>query len=71
MRYRLRTLLILLAIGPPMLAEWWANVQRYLASRQVEIWIDVGGPGAITIFESQISCSFDDDGMNEQADNSD
>jgi hypothetical protein len=29
MRYRLRTLLIVLALGPPSLAGWWISLDRY------------------------------------------
>jgi hypothetical protein len=31
-RYRLRTLLIVLAIGPPVLAGWWLEMSRSTAS---------------------------------------
>jgi hypothetical protein len=38
MRYRLRTLLLLLAIGPPMLAVAWTTWQRWRESRDLEEW---------------------------------
>jgi len=28
MRYRLRTLLIVLALAPPVLAGWWLNISK-------------------------------------------
>jgi hypothetical protein len=44
MRYRLRTLLIVLAIGPPVLA--WASItlQQYVAKPEFIIW-----PGGVII----------------------
>jgi len=63
MCYRLRTLLIVLALGPPALAGAWLVgkpvVDNYLArQRQEDIWIDVGGPG--TIMEFSTKCTFQD-----------
>jgi hypothetical protein len=71
MRFRLRTLMIVLALGPPMLAGTWVGVQRYRAWREVESWTAVGGPGPITIFEFQISCRFDADSRGESLDDPD
>jgi hypothetical protein len=44
MRYRLRTLLIVLAIGPPALAWAFVTFQRYAAKQEVIIW-----PGGVII----------------------
>jgi hypothetical protein len=54
MRYRLRTLLIVLAIGPPLLAGAWLAIARYRAWQTLEVWEDVGGPGIIAPFEGRI-----------------
>jgi hypothetical protein len=67
-RYKLRTLLILLAVGPPMLAgAWWIGQKEIERRRQrsfaelidliqktvrPDSWDDVGGPGDITSFGS-------------------
>ncbi len=72
MRYRLRTLLVLMAFGPPMLAgAWWAwprvaesprnpslddLIALILAVKLPDSWDDVGGPGAIDEFRP--ICSF-------------
>lgn len=63
MRYRLRTLLIVLAVGPPALAGAWLVgkpiVANYLAQqRQKDVWIDFGGPE--TIIEFSTKCTFQD-----------
>jgi hypothetical protein len=63
MRYRLRSLLILLGIAPPLLAAGWfvgsVAVSNYLARRDRDgEWINVGGLGSIAGFEMNISCSF-------------
>jgi len=50
-RYKLRTLLILLALGPPMIAGAWLAIERYRAWRHREVWEDVAGPGTIFSFE--------------------
>ena len=76
MRYRLRTLLILLAVEPPMLAGgWWTRqkmIERYRqwhfdeltqliqATIKPESWDDIGGPGSIDSFGCTISCTFED-----------
>lgn len=51
MKYRLRTLLIVLAIGPPVLAGGWPVVERFWNSRRVETWEDVAGPGMIFSYD--------------------
>src|SRR3954454_6713132 len=72
MRYRLRTLFILLALGPPIIAGiWWAwpkiveppkkpsfddLIALILAAKYPDSWDDVGGPGAIDSFRP--ICSF-------------
>jgi len=58
MQYRLRTLLIVLAIGPPLLAEAWSVGAKALADYQARnslvVWEDVGGPGVICIYDGSI-----------------
>jgi len=72
MRYRLRTLMILLALGPPILAGvWWAwpkvvespkkpgfddLIALIVATKFPDSWDDVGGPGAIDSFSCSIRC---------------
>jgi hypothetical protein len=51
-RYRLRTLLIVLGIGPPLLA-WGCVVGASIMAKvraQDDEWIEVGGPGIIAEF---------------------
>ena len=50
MRYRLRTLLILLAIGPPMLAIGYWRWAEYRAAEEREIAGHFNGPGSRHIF---------------------
>jgi hypothetical protein len=59
MQYRLRTLLILLAIGPPILAVGWSAIERYRAWQRAQEWKEVPGPGSVSFFGS-INCFFDD-----------
>ena len=63
-RYSLRTLLILLAIGPPLVAGTWLVGSRalanYRARRNAVVWEDVGGVVSIQ-FETEIRCYFNDD----------
>ena len=58
MRFRLRTLLIVLALGPPVLAGAWTfgakAVAEYRARQSVVIWEDVGGPGAVVIYDGTL-----------------
>ena len=57
MRYRLRTLLIFLAIAPPLMAGAWTAARRIIANyftAEVIIWEDVAGPGAIEIFSGTL-----------------
>jgi hypothetical protein len=61
MRYRLRTLMVLLAVGPPLFAGSWCGAVRWQEWQQRETWEDVGGPGAIGVFQS-IGCFFDEEG---------
>jgi len=65
MRYRLRTLLILMALGPPILAGAWWTRQRIIEQRRrsefdrlielisssvrPNVWEDVGGTEAIDV----------------------
>jgi len=69
MRFRLRTLLILMAVGPPLLAGmWWAwpraiesyrkpSFHELIALIQSTIhtdsWDHIGGPGSIDEFQSR------------------
>src|SRR5438477_10738376 len=71
MRYRLSTLMMLLAVGPPMLAGAWMGYQKIAehyresefdklieliqATVKPESWDDVGGPGAIDSFSGNLS----------------
>jgi len=61
MRYRLRTLLIVAAIGPPVLAGGfyllrWLALYLWLVSQPQGIksisWDDVGGPGKIDDYQA-------------------
>jgi hypothetical protein len=56
MRYRLRTLLIVLALARPLLGGAWQYAARWQAWRARDSWDDVGGPGAIDSFNG-IMCS--------------
>jgi len=47
MRYRLRTLMIVLAIGPMVLAAGWFASRQYQAWKRRDTWEYVSGPGAI------------------------
>jgi len=38
MRFRLRTLMIVLALGPPLLAAAWIAYQRHFAEPPVDYW---------------------------------
>ncbi len=62
MRYHLRTLLIVLAVGPAILAAAWLIgkpiVVSYLFQPEEDVWIDVGGPG--TIIEFSTKCTFEE-----------
>jgi len=51
LRYKLRTLLILLAVGPPTLAVAWNAIERYRDWQRRDVWEDVAGPGMIFTFE--------------------
>ena len=71
MRYRLRTLLILLAIGPPFLAgAWWARQEMIARKKRSDLdnlirliqatvappsWEEVGGPGSVDQFSSNLT----------------
>jgi hypothetical protein len=70
-RFKLRTLLILLAVGPPMLAgAWWTRqkfIERHRRREFEELvrliqptvepnpWDDVGGPGSVDEFTGNLS----------------
>lgn len=56
MQYRLRSLLIVLALGPPLLAGSWRAYAQWQLSRE---WESVGGPGMIAPFSGTISCFLD------------
>ena len=59
--------MILLAVGPPLVAGSWFGVIRWHDWRQRDTWEDVGGPGAIEILQYSITCTFDDDGNTEDS----
>lgn len=65
MRYRLRTLMILLAVGPPLVAGSWLGAVRWHEWQQRHTWEDVGGPGAIDFSHVSISCFFGEEGSAE------
>jgi hypothetical protein len=62
MRYRLRTLMILIAVGPPVLTGVWYGAQRYSESRRADVWEDVGGPGVIDASSISFSMYVDEQG---------
>jgi hypothetical protein len=43
-RYKLRTLLIVLALGPPLLAGAWLAIQQIMRLRQIPHMLIEGGP---------------------------
>jgi hypothetical protein len=57
MRYRLRTLLIVLALLPLVLAGAWLYYVDYRARKQ---WEDIGGPGLIDTSGWGTGCTFDE-----------
>ena len=61
-RYRLRTLLIVLGIGPPLLA-WGSLVGAAAMIRilalQDDAWRKVGGPGTIAEFPVTCGCAME------------
>ena len=59
LRYKLRTLLLLLTLGPPVLTGCWFAAARWQSQRDTIAWDDIGGPGKIVWFE--ISCTFTED----------
>jgi hypothetical protein len=65
MRFRLRTLMIFLAIGPPLLAVAWLTAQKFRESPEVVIW-----PGPIT-GHFEIGCRFNASSGEEPAEASD
>jgi hypothetical protein len=62
MRYRLRTLLIAMLFGPPLLAGTWFASEPIRGWRRADVWEDVGGPGAIDNSIVGIGCSIDENG---------
>lgn len=62
MRFHLRTLLILLAVGPMAGAWGYWQVERYLErQRRTEAWIDVTGPGSVKAFSTHCTFPEEDD----------
>ena len=59
MRYRLRTLLIVLAVGPMVLAGGWFATAYWREQHEPDGRIDVGSSAAILTFFR--SCTFPDD----------
>ena len=62
MRYRLRTLLIVLALGPPVLAGGWYGIEKYRAWLRRDIWENVAGPGLIDSFGGGTGLFVDEEG---------
>jgi len=56
MRFGLRTLLILLTLGPPVLACGWFASARWRVRQDTDGWIEIAGPGSIDRFEA--ICTF-------------
>jgi len=56
-RYKLRTLLILLAVGPMVLAAGWFFYADY---RERQQWEGVGGPGLIDTSSWGAGCRLDE-----------
>jgi hypothetical protein len=54
MRYRLRTLMLLLVLGPPLLSVAWSSLKAYRLRQSIVLWEDVSGPGAVYIFEGSL-----------------
>jgi len=63
MQYRLRTLLIVLAVGPIIGAWSYREAESYLERQRKEasnsVWIDVGGPGSIKEFSTLCTLTAD------------
>jgi hypothetical protein len=57
MRYSLRTLLLMVLVGPPLLAGAWLVGNDVVAAyrERQETWEDLGGSGSIMTFE-EIGC---------------
>src|SRR5437773_12068281 len=56
MRYRLRTLMILLALGPPSIAgTWWWTRPKIIECPKLrpDSWDGIGGPGATDEFSTR------------------
>jgi hypothetical protein len=60
MRYRLRTLLILMAVGPPVLAWSYAEIKRQMATELDHTWDE---PEIIDLFLSMAPPGDSDDGI--------
>jgi len=60
MRYRLRTLLIVLAVGPPVLAGGWLvarpAISQFLGAHEPDKAGDCEGPGVVREFST--NCDF-------------
>jgi len=57
MRYRLRTLLILMAVGPPILAGAWLGTMQAISdyrARLTDEWTEVAGPGFIYVYDGPL-----------------
>ena len=64
MKYSLRSLMLVVALGPPVLAVTWLIGSRAISEyreRQAEQeWTDVGGPGTVAEFTTS-GCFVDED----------
>lgn len=63
MRFKLRTLIICVALMPPALAGAWGLGSRLLAEYRARLaaedeWTDIGGPGTVAEFKTDIGCDF-------------
>ena len=59
MKYSLRSLMIVAIIAPPLLAGLWsigASAIARMRLHNVDQWEDVGGPGLIVEFSTNIEC---------------
>ena len=64
MKYSLRSLMIVVLVLPPLLAGLWTIGSIAVAQmrlRHDDPWEDVGGPGSIAEFSTDIGCAMGQD----------
>jgi hypothetical protein len=68
LRFQLRTLVFLTAIGPPLLAGAWYGGRMAVTEYQLRNseWIDWGPPGPIVLLEVRMGCEFGEIDAGEQ-----